>query len=366
MPKIRVLVVDDAVVMRKLISEALTRDPDIEIVGIAANGGIALQKITQVNPDVITLDVEMPEMDGIATLRALRKTHPKLPVIMFSTLTSRGAATTLDALSAGATDYVAKPANVGSVTECIERLQNDLVTKIKVHCHHAGAARWSGPLKSAAVPPHVFPSRRAEYNQPEVVCLGTSTGGPNALADVFKGIPAEFPLPILMVQHMPPVFTALLAERLTALGGVKVHEGTEGRRIEPGHAYLAPGGKHMEARRMGLNLFLHLQEEPPENSCRPSVDVLFRSVVEAYGAKILGVVMTGMGQDGLHGCEWIRERGGQVIVQDEASSVVWGMPGYVAQAGLADKIVPLNQISGEIVRRTRVFSPARFGCQGIS
>ena len=357
MPKIRVLVVDDAVVMRKLISEALARDPALEIAGIAAHGRIALQKLTQVNPDVVTLDVEMPEMDGITTLRELRKTHPKLPVIMFSTLTSRGAATTLDCLSAGATDYVAKPANVGSVTECIERLQNDLVTKIKLHCHHADAARWSGPLPGG-VPPPRFPVRPAGAATPEVVCLGTSTGGPNALVEVFKRLPADFPLPILIVQHMPPVFTAMLAERLTALGGLKVHEGAEGCLVEPGHAYIAPGGRHMDVRRMGQHRILHLHDEPPENSCRPAVDVLFRSVALAYGANILGVVMTGMGQDGLRGCEWIRERGGQVVVQDEASSVVWGMPGYVAQAGLADKIVPLDQIAGEILRRTRVLTPA--------
>jgi two-component system chemotaxis response regulator CheB len=358
MPKIRVLVVDDAVVMRKLISEALSRDPGIEIAGIAANGHIALQKLTQVNPDAVTLDVEMPEMDGIATLRELRKTHPKLPVIMFSTLTSRGAASTLDALSAGATDYVAKPANVGSVTECIERLQNELVTKIKVHCHHVDASAWSAARQGAPGPPAAVSGRRTGFTAPEVVCVGTSTGGPNALVQVFKQIPADFPLPVLIVQHMPPVFTAMLAERLTALGGLKFHEGAEGQPVETGHAYIAPGGKHMEVRQAGLQRRLHVQEDPPENSCRPAVDVLFRSTVLAYGAKVLGVVMTGMGQDGFRGCEWIRERGGQVVVQDEASSVVWGMPGFVAQAGLADKIVPLDQIAGEILRRTRIWQTA--------
>jgi len=178
------------------------------------------------------------------------------------------------------------------------------------------------------------------------------------LVEVFKRLPADFPLPILIVQHMPPVFTAMLAERLTTLGGVPVREAAEGLRVLPGNAYIAPGGKHMEVRRMGLNLFLHLQEEPPENSCRPSVDVLFRSAALAYGPHILAVVMTGMGQDGLRGCEWIKERGGRVLAQDEASSVVWGMPGYVAQAGLADSVLPLNQIAGEIVRQTRMVPAA--------
>jgi two-component system chemotaxis response regulator CheB len=248
---------------------------------------------------------------------------------------------------------VTKPANVGSVTESIERLQNELVTKIKVHCRHVDVAAWSGPVKSA-MPVTPFTFRAGGFLTPEVVCLGTSTGGPNALVEVFKYIPKDFPLPMLIVQHMPPVFTALLAERLTAQGHLKVHEGAEGQRVEPGHAYIAPGGRHMEVRRVGLNRFLHLQDDPPENSCRPAVDVLFRSVATAYGGNILAVVMTGMGQDGLRGCKWIREKGGQIVVQDEASSIVWGMPGFVAQAGLADKVVPLDQIAGEIIRRCRM------------
>lgn len=339
--------------MRKLISEALSRDPAIEVVGVAANGHIALQKITQVNPDLITLDVEMPELDGVATLRELRKTHPKLPVIMFSTLTSRGAATTLDALTAGANDYVTKPSNIGSVTECLERLQNDLLPKIKALCHFDAEplAGLSTALRASAPRPNKIVT-------PAVVCLGTSTGGPNALATVFKEFPPEFPLPILIVQHMPPVFTAVLAERLSALGSIKVHEGAEGQLVERGHAYIAPGGKHLEVRRIGFKNVLHVQEEPPENSCRPAVDVLFRSAVATYGANILGVIMTGMGQDGLRGCELIRERGGQVIVQDKASSVVWGMPGAVAQAGYADKTLPLDQIAAEITRRIFATRPS--------
>jgi two-component system chemotaxis response regulator CheB len=352
MSKIRVLVVDDAVVMRKLISETLARDPDIEVVGVAANGHIALQKIPVVNPDLITLDIEMPEMDGITTLRELRKTYPTLPVIMFSTLTLRAAATTLDALAAGATDYVTKPANVGSITECIDRLQHDLVAKIKIHCRHIGPAGLPAVNKPLAAAPRLS-ARPPATGAVDVVCIGTSTGGPNALAEVFKGFPADFPLPILIVQHMPPVFTAMLAERLNVHGSVKFHEGAEGQLVEPGHAYIAPGGRHMQVKRTGLTPVVHLNDEPPENSCRPAVDVLFRSAVSVYGGRILGVVMTGMGQDGMRGCEWIHERGGQVVVQDEASSVVWGMPGSVAQAGVADKIVPLNQIAGEINRRAR-------------
>jgi two-component system chemotaxis response regulator CheB len=352
MPKIRVLVVDDAVVMRRLIAEVLARDPDIEVIGTAADGRFALQKVAQLNPDLVTLDVEMPEIDGVETLRELRKTHPRLPVIMFSSVTLRGAAATLDALTAGATDYVAKPAGVASVTECIERLQKELVAKIKVHCRHvlpgpvmapAGTSRVAAPVFSAAGPAAA-----------EVVCIATSTGGPNALAELFGNFPAGFPLPLLIVQHMPPLFTAMLAERLGKLGSVPFHEGAEGQIVVPGHAYIAPGGKHMEVRRTASQVILHLQEEPPENSCRPAADVLFRSAVAVYGGKILGVVLTGMGQDGMRGSELIHEQGGQVLAQDEASSVVWGMPGSVVQAGWADKIVPLSQMAGEIARRVRL------------
>lgn len=355
MPKIRVLIVDDAVVMRRMISGVLERDPQIEVAGTAANGRIALQKIPQVNPDLITLDVEMPEMDGIETLKEIRKIYPKLPVIMFSTLTAKGASTTLDALTHGATDYVTKPANVGGVTEGIERLESELVPKIKTHCRHLRADSPPGDHTQfvSRLKPVSLPARTATRLQVEILAIGTSTGGPNALATLFKGFPKDFPLPIVIVQHMPPMFTALLAERLQALGSVAFHEAKQGQRILPGHAYIAPGGKHLEVRREGLHTVAYLHEAPPENSCRPAVDVLFRSVAAVYGMASLGVVLTGMGQDGLRGCQLLREKQAQVVVQDETSSVVWGMPGCVAQAGLADAILPLDRIAGEIVRRIR-------------
>lgn len=354
MPKIRVLVVDDAVVIRKLITETLRRDPDLEVVGAAANGRIALQKIPQVNPDILTLDVEMPEMDGLETLREVRKLYPKLPVIMFSTLTQKGAVATLEALSRGATDYVTKPANLGSLTEAMDRLEHELIPKVKIHCRHLAppealpAGHKTGPGGSPSVTPP--PPRPGPI---EVVCIGTSTGGPNALMEVFAQLPADFPVPIVMVQHMPPLFTAMLAERLTTHSPIPCHEGTAGRPVERGHAYLAPGGRHMEVQRLGTRVVLQLHDGPPENSCRPAVDVLFRSVTQAYGGAVLGVVMTGMGQDGLRGCELIKEKRGRVVVQDEATSVVWGMPGYVARAGQADTVLPLAQIAGEITRRVR-------------
>jgi two-component system chemotaxis response regulator CheB len=376
MPKIRVLVVDDAVVVRKVITETLRRDPDLEVVGVAANGRIALQKIPQVNPDLLTLDIEMPEMDGLATLREVRKLYPKLAVIMFSTLTAKGASATLDALTLGANDYVTKPANVGSVTEAMERLEQELIPKIKIHCRSLLAGEVPGlgrdtfhrvpncpsrldgeiprPLASNGtakpVPAPPLPPRPGPI---EIVCLGTSTGGPNALAEVFSQLPGDLPVPIVIVQHMPPLFTAMLAERLSAHSSIPCHEGVAGQVLERGHAYIAPGGRHMEVMRPGLRAILRLQDGPPENSCRPAVDVLFRSVAAHYGGAVLGVVMTGMGQDGLRGCELIREKRGHIVVQDEASSVVWGMPGYVARAGYADKTLPLPQIAGEITRRVR-------------
>jgi len=354
MPRIRVLIVDDAVVIRRMITEALGSDPEIEVVGAAANGKIALQKIPQVNPDIITMDVEMPEMDGLQTVRELRKTYPKLPVIMFSTLTMRGAESTLDALAAGATDYVTKPANVGNIVEGIARLKSELMPKIKLHCRHilppAGTTLLLPPAAAAkGVPLAAHPPFTS--SQPKILAIGCSTGGPNALAAFFADITSPLPVPTVIVQHMPPLFTRMLAERLGKNSPNNFFEGSENQLVEPGCVYIAPGGLHMEVRRDGVNIRLHLTENPPENSCRPAVDVLFRSVATVYGADILALIMTGMGQDGLRGCELVRERGGRVLAQDEATSVVWGMPGYVAQAGLAEKVLPLPELGPEIMRR---------------
>ena len=356
MPRIRVLIVDDAVVIRRVLSTVIEKDPRLEVVGVAANGRIALQKVTQCNPDLITLDVEMPEMDGIETLRELRKTHPKLPVIMVSTLTARGAATTIDALAAGATDYVTKPANVGKIVEGLALMEEQLLPKIHALCGHllADAPAAVRPAPSFARPsaPGARPDRPRRSGI-DCLAIGTSTGGPNALQEVFSHLRAAPAVPTFIVQHMPPLFTAMLAERLGKCGPVQFHEATVGMEPLPGHAYLAPGGKHMVVKREGTRVLVRLNELPPENSCRPAVDPMFRSLTDVYGGNILAVVMTGMGQDGLRGCERVREHGGAVVVQDEASSVVWGMPGYIANAGLADAIVPLPLIAAEIDRRLR-------------
>jgi len=347
MRKIRVLVVDDSVVIRRMVSDIVASDARMEVAGTASNGSIGLQKIPQVNPDVITLDVEMPELDGLATLVEIRKTWPKLPVIMFSTLTERGAVTTLDALTRGASDYVTKPANVGSVALAQQRVRDELLPKILALC----GAEPPAPRIAMAAAPRVATATPKAVQSVDVVVLGVSTGGPNALAQLLPLLPGDLPVPVLIVQHMPPMFTRLLAERLDQTCQIRVREGVPGGVVEPGVAWIAPGDHHMVLRRAGLSVSLSLNQGPPENSCRPAADPLFRSAVELYHGRVLGVVLTGMGQDGLRGAEEIVQAGGQVLAQDEASSVVWGMPGYVANAGLADAVLPLADLAGEIIRR---------------
>ncbi len=354
MAKIRVLIVDDAVVVRRMVSDVITADPALEVAGTAANGRIALAKIPQVNPDVVTLDVEMPEMDGLQTLAAIRKQYPALPVIMFSTVTTRGAGTTIDALRLGANDYVTKPDNVGSVKEALQCLRDQLIPKLKLWCSRATRSD-TVPLRPGTSFTYLASPRRAAAPTPplEIVAIGVSTGGPNALSKLLPQLPGDLPVPIVIVQHMPPVFTRLLAERLGSQSALKVNECVPGDAVRPGHVYVAPGNFHMIVKRDGATIRVQTNQQPPENSCRPAVDVLFRSVVDIYGSATLGVILTGMGQDGLRGCERIREAGGQILAQDEASSVVWGMPGFVARAGLADQVLPLKEVAGEIVRRVR-------------
>lgn len=346
MAPIRILVVDDSVVIRKVLCDILSADPQLEVVGSASNGRIGLAKIAQLHPDLVTLDVEMPVLNGLETLAELRKRYPKLPVVMFSTLTERGAGATLDALSLGASDYATKPSNTGSIAAATAAIQAELIPKIKALC--------TGPVRKLTALPTSHPAvpvRRPIHRLIEIVAIGTSTGGPNALAEVLPLIPKDFPVPVVVVQHMPPIFTRLLAERLSGRSAILVEEGSAGVILSAGHAWIAPGNFHMTVKSAGLGSRLDLNQDPPENSCRPAVDVLFRSVADVYGASVLGVVMTGMGSDGVIGAQRIRERGGEVIIQDEASSVVWGMPGLVHASGQADAVYPLEQLGQEITRR---------------
>ncbi len=349
MPPLRILVVDDSVVIRKVLSETLSADKELEVVGTASDGRIGLTKIARLHPDLITLDVEMPVMDGLETLAEVRRLYPDLPVIMFSTLTERGGAATLDALSLGASDYVTKPSNTGSVAVAIERVRAELIPKIKALCLRR-------PLRPGvtAPAPHMPPHLLASNPNPrpiEIVAIGTSTGGPNALAELLPRLAKDFPVPIVLVQHMPPLFTRILAERLAAQSEISVEEGAADTTLLPGRAWIAPGNFHMTVRRAGTSWRLGLDQNPAENSCRPAVDVLFRSVASVFGASALGVIMTGMGSDGVIGSQSIQEAGGHVIVQDEATSVVWGMPGMVYHSGFAESAYPLDELAGEITRR---------------
>jgi two-component system chemotaxis response regulator CheB len=351
MAKIRVLIVDDAVVFRHLVAEELNKDPALEVVGTAANGRLALARMSQLNPDLVILDIEMPELDGLATLKELRKTYPRLPVIMFSALTERGAEATLDALALGATDYFTKPASEKGVESSLEVIREQLIPEIKALCSRTALTARRDPEAIGFRPrPR---TAHADHGMISVVAIGASTGGPNALAEVLRPLPADFPVPIVIAQHMPPMFTRLLAERLSAEFSIRVQEGGSRTLLQPGHAFIAPGGHHMVVGRVGTEVRTHLHQEPPVNSCRPAVDVLFQSVAQTFGRDTLAVILTGMGQDGLRGCEAIREAGGQVLVQDEATSVVWGMPGFVARAGLADKVLPISLLGPEILRRVQ-------------
>jgi two-component system chemotaxis response regulator CheB len=358
---VRVLVVDDSVVVRRLVSQALTHDPGIEIAGVAANGRIALAKLDHVAPDIVTLDVEMPVMDGLETLRELRKRRPDLPVIMFSTVTERGATITLDALAAGADDYVTKPANVGSVVEGIRAVREQLTPKIRALTGRRGSVATPGvarmPAGSPARPPVPTPPAAPRSPAPsgriDLVAIGASTGGPNALTTLIPALHADFPVPIVVVQHMPPMFTELLAQRLDRAGRLKVREGVDGAPLRPGEVWIAPGGRHMEVRRRATGAVLALHDGPPEQSCRPAADVLLRSVAEVHGASTLAVILTGMGEDGLRGSGAVAAAGGTVVAQDQATSVVWGMPGAVVRAGVAHAVQPLDGLAGWINARVR-------------
>lgn len=347
MNPIRILVVDDSLVIRKVLSDTLAEDRALEVAGVASDGRIALAKIPLLKPDLITLDLEMPVMNGLETLAQLRKSYPQLPVIIFCALTDRGAARALDALALGASDYATKPSNP-SPAAAAEFIRSELIPKIKALC---GVA-------SLDVPPLPRPQSTSKVRERanrriDVVAIGASTGGPSALGKVLPRIPNNFPVPIVVVQHMPPTFTRQLAERLSTSSAIRVEEGSADAILSPGHAWIAPGDFHMKVSRKGANWRLNLDQGPKVNSCRPAVDVLFRSVAVAYGANVLAVVMTGMGTDGVLGAQEIRDAGGDVIIQDYASAVVWGMPGAVHSLGLADGAYPLDHLAAEITRRVR-------------
>jgi len=357
MKPLRVLIADDAVVVRRILTTVIDEDPDLEVVGTAANGIIALQKLQQLKPDIVTLDIEMPEMDGLQALAALRKIDRNIPVIMFSTLTERGAAATLEALSLGASDYVTKPANVGSVSAAMASVRQELIPRIKSLCKRPGSVVAVAPKPLTFAPLKRTIQAAPPTGRVDVIAIGSSTGGPVALSTVLAALPKDFAVPVVVTQHMPAVFTRLLAERMNDSMAIEVREAKTGDVLKPGLVLIAPGDHHMTFRRTAMNVVVELNDGPLVNYCRPSVDVMYESLASMYGGHLLAVVLTGMGHDGRDGCVTLKEKGAYVVAQDEATSVVWGMPGAVASAGLADEVLPISQIGPKIVATGSI--PAR-------
>ncbi|MFL6060724.1 MAG: chemotaxis response regulator protein-glutamate methylesterase [Marmoricola sp.] len=345
---IRVLVVDDSALVRRLVTTSLILDPEIEVAGTAVNGREAISMVEALKPDAVTLDIEMPVLDGLGALEAIRRAHPRLPVIMFSTLTEKGATKTLEALSLGASDFVTKPSNTTSMAESMASVREQLIPKVKalVGARKLATPREKRPLVPVAAPPvRTVP---VSTERPEVLLVGCSTGGPDALSRVLEDLPGTLRVPVLVVQHMPPLFTTMFAERLDRVSALSVREAVEGDVPAPGEVLVAPGGFHARVRRTAGVVRVHLDEGPQENFCRPAVDALFRSAAEVYGGAAAALILTGMGSDGLIGCQLLAEKGARVVVQDEATSVVWGMPGAVATAGLAHDVLPLEDIAGKL------------------
>lgn len=367
---IRVLVVDDTVVYRKTVSDVLAELPDVEIVGTANNGKVAMSKIAAYKPDLITLDIEMPEMNGLDVLRAIKKEGLDVGAIVLSTLTYKGGDLTMQALELGAFDYMTKPES-GSIEESKEKIKKDLSLLIKGFSRHLEMKRILGrkiPFKKEVVTEldksiqsefsrtgDIFSRHGLKRKKAEIIGIGVSTGGPKALTDMMPKIPGDINVPILIVQHMPPVFTASLAKSLNDRCLIEVREATDGETILPNIALIAPGGKQMKvvAGADGINRIIRITDDPPENSCKPSVDYLFRSIAEHYVGRSAGVIMTGMGSDGTNGLKMMKRNGATIIAQDETSCVVFGMPKKPIEEGIVDVIAPLDKIAGEIYSSVR-------------
>jgi two-component system chemotaxis response regulator CheB len=337
---LRVLVVDDSAVVRRMVTKLLEAERGIEVVGVAADGASALERLAACAPDVITLDLDMPGMDGLTALPELKRAAPEVPVVILSSFSEEGAEITLKALSLGASDYVTKPKLVRGEPDSLAPVAEQLVTKLRALCVRGDAA-------PAAVAP------QAPLRACNAIVIGTSTGGPRALEVVLGALPNDLGVPVVVVQHMPPLFTRKLAASLDERCGLTVREAEDGVRLKAGVVWLAPGDFHVELRREAGAIRLALHQGEKENACRPALDPLFRSAAKAYGPGTLAVVMTGMGIDGTAGARAIRAAGGQVIAQDRASSVVWSMPASVADAGLADAVLPLSRIAGALDRAAR-------------
>ncbi|HOX68271.1 MAG TPA: chemotaxis response regulator protein-glutamate methylesterase [Burkholderiaceae bacterium] len=349
MAKTRVVVVDDSALVRGLLTEIINKQPDMECVGAAADPYIAREMIRELNPDVITLDVEMPRMDGIDFLGKLMRLRP-MPVVMVSTLTERGADVTLRALELGAIDFVAKP-KIG-VADGLKLLAHDITDKVRIaakaHLRRPAAA----PAVGAAPRPSSPPSAIGRLSTEKIIFIGASTGGTEATKEVLVNLPADCPA-VVITQHMPPGFTKSYAARLDGLCKVRVAEARDGDRILPGHAYIAPGGFHLSVERSGANYIARVQDGEPVNRHKPSVEVLFKSAARVVGPNALGLMLTGMGADGATAMREMRDAGSYNLVQDEASCVVFGMPREAIAAGAANEVLPLTQIAPKLIERLR-------------
>jgi two-component system chemotaxis response regulator CheB len=341
------MVVDDSVVIRGLVARWLEESGEFEVVTTAANGRIAVDALGRVDPELVVLDIEMPEMDGITALPLLLQKKPNLKVVVVSTLTQRNAEISLRCLSLGAVDYVAKPDGHRQVTTSTT-FRQELIERLRA----IAGARSSRvrPALRLASPPAPRPALKSVSSRPKCLVVGASTGGPRAIEEVLTGMGSALQrLPVLVVQHMPPMFTGVFAEHLRVQLGVRACEPEHGEPLVPGTIYIAPGGRHMGLS-MGLgDPVIRLDDTPPVNFCRPAVDVLFRDVAAAFGSSAVAVVLTGMGSDGTQGARLLSQAGAPVIVQDEATSTVWGMPGSIAKAGLAQEILPIEAI-GPVLR----------------
>ncbi|MSP01380.1 MAG: chemotaxis response regulator protein-glutamate methylesterase [Acetobacteraceae bacterium] len=341
------MICDDSVVIRGAIARMLQADPDIHVVAKAANGQAAIDELKRTKVDVVVLDIEMPVLDGMAALPLLLKADPGLRIIMASTLTTRGADIAMRALRLGASDYVPKPSSIGMAAD--DRFRQDIITKVK------GLARFR---HRAALPARAPPTTRAaSILPPKLLAIGSSTGGPQALFTLIQGLGTAVNVPVILTQHMPATFTPILAEHITRLGGLPCAEAKDGEMLQNGRIYLAPGDKHLIVEQADGAYRARLSTDPPENFCRPSVDPMLRSAAAASGGRVLVAILTGMGHDGLAGTRFVIEKGGVAVAQDEATSVVWGMPGAVAQAGLCHAVLPLPRIAQKLLELLRV--PAR-------
>ncbi len=355
MRKIRLLVVEDSVVVRRLVARAMEPVPDVQVCGVARNGRLAVQRVAELNPDAVLLDLGLPDMSGLEVLRSLKQLRPSLPVVVFSASAGKGAVATVEALLAGAGACVLKPRAAQSLDAgVVEVVRELLLPPLRALCGDRGVARRTRRGEPLATSDRRRRATRKNRNI-EAVVIASSTGGPAALHVVLGALPADLRVPILVAQHMPEGFTELLAERLNRTCPVAVREASDHTALSRADVWIARAGQHLEVHTVGGRHQLSLNNSPPENACRPSADVLFRSAAREFGDRVLAVVLTGMGADGLRGCEAIKAAGGHVIAQDQATSVVWGMPRCVVESSLADEVLPLSEVGDAIVRLTAAF-----------